>query len=115
MKLAWSEKEVRESISHLPSRKIGNIFCFNRYKEPFLREVWDYFDLNSKYWMRDYKFSLEFLREMNDRMNLEFWYEIICMNDVYTNKEKREMVKEFKLPFVFEVNENEWYEIISDF
>jgi hypothetical protein len=41
MKLAWSEKEVRESISRIPSRKIGNIFCFNRYKEPFLREMWE--------------------------------------------------------------------------
>ena len=111
----YDEEWLRASISHFSSQKISNIFCLHRYSENLLREVWDYFDLNSKYWMRNYKFSLKFLREMNDRMNLEFWYEIICMNDVYTNKEKREMVKEFKLPFVFEVNENEWYEIISDF
>lgn len=112
MKLAWSEKEVRESISHLSPQKISNIFSFNKYKEPFLREVWDYFDLNSKYWMRNYRFSLEFLREMKDRMNKEFWYEIIVINDVYENDEKEKLVKEFNLPFYYELYENEWYEIV---
>ena len=112
MKLAWSEEELRGSISHLPSQKISNIFCFNKYKEPFLREVWEYFDLNSKYWMRNYRFSLEFLREMKDRMNNEFWYEIICINDVYENDEKEKIVKELDLPFFYDSYEHEWYEII---
>ena len=93
----YDEDWIRASISHLSPQKIGNIFCLNKYKESLLREVWDYFDLNSKYWMRNYKFSLEFLREMKARMNEEFWYEIICINDVYTNREKEKIIKEFML------------------
>lgn len=108
----YDENWVRDSISHFPSQKISNIFCLHKYKEDLLRELWDDFILNSHYWMRDYKFSLDFLREMKDKMNKEFWYEIIVLSDVYENKEKEKLVKEFGLPFYYEPYENEWFEIV---
>ena len=112
MKLAWSEKEIRGMMGHFPPQKISNVFSLNKFSEPFLREVWDYFTLNGHYWMRNYRFSLNFLREMKDRMHKEFWHEIIVVSDVYENDEKEKMVKEFNLPFYYEPYENEWYEII---
>ena len=109
----YDENWVRASIIHFSPQKISNLFCTHKYSENLLREVWDYFNLNSKFWMRNYRFSLEFLREMKDRMNKEFWYEIIVINDVYENDEKEKLVKEFNLPFIFEADEKEWYEIVT--
>ena len=97
----YDEEWLRASISHFTSQKISNTFCLHRYSENLLREVWDYFDLNSHYWMRNYHFSIEFLREMKDRMKAVFWSEIIVINDVYTNQEKEKIVKEFNLPYVY--------------
>lgn len=97
----YDEDWIRASIPHFSPNKIGWVFCRHKYKESLLREIWDYFDLNSKFWMRNYHFSLEFLREVRDRMHKEFWHEIIIINDVLTKEEKEKIVKEFNLPYVY--------------
>lgn len=97
----YDEDWVRASIVYFSPQKISNLFCTHKYSENLLREVWDYFNLNSKFWMRNYHFSKEFLREMKDKMHEEYWNEIILIGDVYTNKEKEELVKEFNLPYTF--------------
>lgn len=98
----YDENWVRASISHFSQEKIAWVFCRHKYKESFLREIWDYFWYGSQVWMRNYYFSFEFLREHKDKMLDIFWDEIIIINDVIPNNEKEKIVKEFNLPYLFD-------------
>ena len=103
----FDEDYIRASISHFTPQKIGFTFKKYHYSEDFLREVWGYFDWNSCFFMRHYKFSLNFLREMKDRMEPEYWNEMMCYGTVYTDEEKEFLNKEFGLKF-WHLSENFW-------
>lgn len=103
----FDKDHIRASISHFTPQKIGFTFKKYYFDEDFLREVWGYFDWNSCFFMRDYKFSLDFLREIKDRMEPEYWNEIMCYGTVYTDKEKEFLNKEFNLKY-WHLSEDFW-------
>lgn len=111
----FEEEYIRSRLSEWDAFRLADALCVKEhYSEEFLREIWYRFNQSSVFFMRYYKFSTNFLREMKPRMPLLCWREIFNFGNVYTVEEKEKLNKEFGFGLKYDKKKDIWFGFKED-